>query len=221
MDGNVEKIFLLFNILTVEKLSDSIQNRFPFNHYKKIKNEGGGWSIEHIHAQQSEPMKEDMAIRIWLEDTLKSIENIQYIEIEKEIMDENGNIETSFEKKDVNTIFVNNINALLDNQKIDIEEFNKLKDELIRLFESSSVHELDNLALLSKKDNSALNNSIFPVKRNKIIDIEKEGKFIPPCTRNVFLKFYSNSDNQPYYWSKTDKDLYFKAIEKVLNPFLN
>ena len=54
---NLEKILLLFNILSVENLSDTIQNRFPFNHYKRIKIEDGGWSIEHIHAQQSQPIK--------------------------------------------------------------------------------------------------------------------------------------------------------------------
>jgi len=99
--------------------------------------------------------------------------------------------------------------------------FNNLKNELIKLFDSTSVHELDNLALLSKKDNSALNNSIFPVKRNKIIELEKDGKFIPLCTRNVFLKFYSNSDNQPYYWSKEDKISYFVSLKEILKPYLN
>ena len=74
----------------------------------------------------------------------------------------------------------------------------------------------DLLALLSKKDNSTLNNSIFPVKRNKIIELEKEGKFIPLCTRNVFLKFYSNSDNQPYYWSSNDKESYYIALKETL-----
>lgn len=217
---HIEKVFLLFNILTIENLTNSSQNKFPFNHYKNVKHNDGGWSIEHIHAQQSESIKDEKAIRTWLEDTLKAIENISYIEVESENTDDEGNESNSLNKYDINSVYVKRINELLIKEKIDVLEFNNLKDELIGIFESSSMHELDNLALLSKKDNSALNNSIFPVKRNKIISLEKEGKFIPPCTRNVFLKFYSNSDNQPYYWSKTDKILYFKAIENVLRPFL-
>ena len=77
----------------------------------------------------------------------------------------------------------------------------------------------DKLKDLEYVDGNVSNPS--PVKRNKIIELEKEGKFIPLCTRNVFLKFYSNSDNQPYYWSLDDKISYFAALKVVLKPYLN
>lgn len=213
---SIEKVLLLFNILTVENLCDSIQNRFPFNQYKSIQKNDGGWSIEHVHAQKSNAIKEDKVQKRWLEEALEVLKNINTLEMEQ--TDEEGKL--SIKRKDISSIYTAQIQALLSKEAINNEVFNTLKDELIDLFESSSVHELDNLALLSKKDNSSLSNSIFPVKRNKIIQLEKEGKFIPPCTRNLFLKFYSNSDNQPYYWSTTDKQLYFKAIKETLSPFL-
>jgi uncharacterized protein with ParB-like and HNH nuclease domain len=214
----LERLFLLFNILTIQNRKGGINDRFPFNHYKRTKYEDGGWSIEHIHAQRSEPMQDEKAIRTWLLETRKAIEHIAFIEVEVQADAESAK---TIEKRTVNTHYVNRINTLLSAEKIDTNEFNLLKNELIALFDSSSLHELDNLALLSKKHNSALNNSIFPVKRNKIIELEKQGAYIPACTRNVFLKFYSNSDNQPYYWSKADKTLYFNAIDQVLNDFLN
>lgn len=219
-DGNSEKLFLLFNILTVDRLAESINNRFPFNHYKKTKYELGGWSIEHIHAQRSEPMKDEKAIRTWLDETLKAIENIPYIEVNTTVIDEEGNVAAQLERKDINDLYVERIKKMKTMEKVDVNLFNILKDELIVAFDSSSVHDFGNLALLSKKDNSALNNSIFPVKRNKIIALEREGKFIPPCTRNVFLKFYSNSDSQPYYWSSSDKTSYFDSMTKVFDSFL-
>ncbi len=104
---------------------------------------------------------------------------------------------------------------------IDENQFNRLKNDLIKLFNSESVHVLDNLALLSKNDNSSLNNSIFPVKRNKILQLEKEGKYIPLTTKNIFLKYYTVSDLQPYYWGKIDKKNYFKDIESKLKPYLS
>lgn len=58
------------------------------------------------------------------------------------------------------------------------------------MFDSRSVHVLDNLALLSRKHNSSLNNAIFPVKRNRIIELQKEGKYVPLTTMNVFLKIF-------------------------------
>ncbi len=117
--------------------------------------------------------------------------------------------------------YISSLKSLLKQESIDVNTFNHLKNELIDIFNSSSVHDLDNLALLSKKDNSSLNNSIFPVKRNRIIAIEKEGKYVPHCTRNVFLKFYSHSDNQPYYWSVNDKKAYYKSIKNILKPYIN
>ena len=98
--------------------------------------------------------------------------------------------------------------------------FNQLKSELMKLFNSASVHILDNLTLLASKQNSALNNAIFPVKRNKIIQLEKEGAYIPLVTKNVFLKYYSDSDLQPYYWSKADKKNYLEDIQQKLKPYL-
>lgn len=217
---SLEKTLLLFNILSVENLSNTIQNRFPFNHFKTIKTEDGGWSIEHIHAQQSESMKEVKAIKTWLDETLEAIKNISTLEIEDKPQDQSDNVVTQVIKVDM-APYIKNIEKMISDDDVNIQEFNNLKNELITLFDSSSVHELDNLALLSKKDNSALNNSIFPVKRNKIIELEKEGKFIPLCTRNVFLKFYSNSDNQPYYWSTDDKKSYYNALKETLKPYLN
>ena len=49
--------------------------------------------------------------------------------------------------------------------------------------------------------------------------MEREGKFIPPCTRNVFLKIYSKADSQPYFWSYEDKMNYVDEIKKVFNKF--
>jgi len=213
----LERLFLLFNILTIQNRKGGINDRFPFDHFKKTKYEDGGWSIEHIHAQRSEPMQEEKAIRTWLLETLKAIEHISFIEVEIQGKDDT---QKTVEKRTVNSNYVERIRQLLAAEKINANDFNILKDELIALFDSFSLHELDNLALLSKKHNSALNNSIFPVKRNKIIELEKQGAYIPACTRNVFLKFYSNSDNQPYYWSKPDKTLYFDAIDQVITNFL-
>ena len=77
------------------------------------------------------------------------------------------------------------------------------------------------MALLSCSNNSSLNNAIFPVKRNRIIQLEKEGHFIPLCTKNVFLKLYSSAYNQPFYWSTSDKEAYVEAIKQVIEKFKN
>lgn len=209
--GELKKVFLLHNIATSVLTQKAQKNRFPFNLYKKMESDGG-WSIEHIHAQESKEMKEQKAIRKWLEDTFEAIKDIKKIDIESE--EEQKSIS-------VNEDFKTRISDLLSQDKINEELFNQLKNDLIQIFDSESVHVLDNLALLSVKHNSSLNNAIFPVKRNKILQLEKEGKYIPLTTKNVFLKYYTDSDLQPYYWSKADKKKYYEDIEKLLKPYLS
>lgn len=212
--GDLKKVFLLHNIISSVVTQTAQKNRFPFNLYKKMESDGG-WSIEHIHAQVSKEMKDQKAIRKWLEDTFEAIKDIKKIDIESEEVD-------SRELKSISTDedFKTKIANLLAQDKIDEKMFNQLKNDLIQIFDSESVHLLDNLALLSVKHNSILNNAIFPVKRNKILQLEKEGKYIPFTTKNVFLKYYTGSDLQPYYWSKSDKQNYYNDIEEKLKPYL-
>jgi len=205
----LQKLFLILNILEIEKNQGS--SRFPFSQYRNAK----GWSIEHIHAQNSEPMKDQKAIRKWIEDTLNAIENLSEIERENE-----NNLRGEYGEQCLKDYIVELRNLSL-NKDIDVLHFNTVRQGITLYFESESVHLLDNLALLSSSHNSALNNSIFPVKRSKIIKIDMKGEFIPPITRNVFLKYYSEGDLQPYYWSKKDKDNYFENLKGLLENYLN
>lgn len=82
------------------------------------------------------------------------------------------------------------------------------------------IHTLSNMALLTCQDNASLNNSTFDVKRNIIIEMDKQGAFIPYCTKMVFLKYYTkSSDTQVHFWGKNDRDAYLKAIKETLQPY--
>ena len=81
-------------------------------------------------------------------------------------------------------------------------------------------------------------NAIFSAKRRVIlgkdqgekiivdndyeIKISKSGSaFIPPCTKNVFLKYYNPLTNNLREWDKTDAEAYEKNIKDTLQIFLN
>ncbi|MGM9833497.1 MAG: DUF262 domain-containing protein [Candidatus Limisoma sp.] len=211
-------ILLLFNVLSVLQLKANSQNRFPFNLYNEIK-KGERWSLEHIHAQRSQdPLKRKDVIKSWIDDTLASIEHVNNIEKPCENDPDNR---SRLRNVDL-TNLKDQLHEMSQKSDIDIDEFNSLKDKIIEAFESESTkHELENMALLSTSDNASLNNAIFPVKRDRIIKMEREGKFIPPCTRNVFLKIYSKADSQPYFWSYEDKQNYVNEINNVFNKFKN
>ena len=51
--------------------------------------------------------------------------------------------------------------------------------------------------------------------------MDKEGQYIPFCTKMVFLKYYTPSgENQLHFWGLADRIAYVKAINKVLESYL-
>lgn len=192
----IEKVLLLFNIESMIRNSTE-KSRFPFDKYKQDE-----WSLEHIHARNPVSLKTSEVGKSWL------------LESKMCIIDKNR-----IENKSANEKVIQRIDQLLQQEKIEDEEFENIQDEIFKIFgeESDSI---SNLALLSGKDNSALNNNIFPVKRSKIVERDKKGSFIPICTRNVFLKYYTQEITSLYYWGEQDRICYLDAIKKTLANYL-
>lgn len=78
------------------------------------------------------------------------------------------------------------LSAMSEFSNIDMEKFNGLRMNLQDIFYSKSIHDLCNLALISKKDNSALNKSIFPVKELKSLRSKKQGSSFPLVRKMYF-----------------------------------
>ena len=194
----ISKLLLLFNVESVRQLDEKSQ-RFPFDKFKEKAN----WSLEHIHAQNSEGMKKQEEWKKWLEmhiDSLKAIGG--YEELIKEMQEAK------------------------DRDVLEREAFRKLQEQTISALSvkgnSEYLHLLPNLALLNSGDNAALNNSTFDVKRNIIVEMDKNGSFIPFCTKMVFLKYYTPSQyNQIHFWGQEDRIAYISAINRTLSNYLN
>lgn len=51
--------------------------------------------------------------------------------------------------------------------------------------------------------------------------MDKKGKFIPFCTKMVFLKYYTPSEkSQLHFWGASDRNAYIEAINSVLSDYL-
>lgn len=198
----ISRLLLLFNVVSVMQNGERTQ-WFPFDKFKYDEKGKVVWSLEHIHAQQSEGLKTQEEWRKWLELHLDSIERMS------------GNEELASKIKDE-----------IAKKTIDGDKFKSLQKEV---FEKMSVegnveylHSISNLALLNSCDNAALSNSTFDVKRNEIIKMDKHGEFIPFCTKMVFLKYYTPSEsNQLHFWGQPDREAYVDAINSVLDGYLN
>ncbi len=188
--GNlISEILLLFNVIST---MNSKYSKFPFERFIEER-----WSLEHIHAQNSEDLKTDKQRKLLLEEQKVFFQNIN--------------------KKKV----LNEINDILENDDIEHDEFVSLQEKIFKEYSDDiNIHSIDNMALLSTEDNSVLNNNIFPIKRDKIIELDEKGSFIPICTKNVFLKYYSKDVTQNSEWTKKDREAYLKEIKTKLNEFL-
>lgn len=194
----IEKILLLFNVETVRQKSQEI-TRFPFNKYKQE-----NWSLEHIHAQQSEGLN-------------KKEQWIEWLNLHKESL-------LSL-KNEENNELIQDITDGVNDENLDRIIFYNLFEKVIAVLSKDDsieyTHSLSNLALLEKSDNSALNNSAFAVKRNRILEIDKKGGYIPECTRRVFLKYYTQSEyNQLHFWGEPDRNGYINEMNNVLHNYL-
>jgi uncharacterized protein with ParB-like and HNH nuclease domain len=196
--GYIERLLLLFNVETIRQKSDETM-RFPFDKHKQE-----DWSLEHIHAQQSEGLNKREQWVEWLNLHKSSLLNIDC-------------------KSDENII--QEISEAVNDEKLTGDRFSALFNRVITILSEEGsneyTHSLSNLALLGQSDNSALNNSAFDVKRNKILEMDKTSDYIPVCTRRVFLKYYTPSEsNQVYFWGKADRDGYIVEMDKVLRVYL-
>lgn len=198
----ISTLLLLFNIESVRR-SDGHAQRFPFDQFKHHKGSNVTWSLEHIHAQQSEGMKTQDVWKKWLELHIPSVESIGGEH--SELIDE--------------------MQGAINADKLERTVFESIQQKVLGLLSVSGnteyMHSIANLALLNTADNAALNNSTFDVKRNDIIQMDKKGQYIPFCTKMVFLKYYTPSaENQLHFWGQADRIAYIKAINDVLSDYI-
>ncbi|NPA83437.1 MAG: hypothetical protein GXO38_03045 [Epsilonproteobacteria bacterium] len=105
-------------------------------------------------------------------------------------------------------------------EEIEESHFKELQEQVFKLFGVPGEDDISNLALLERGDNSALSNSIFPAKRRKIMELEGQGRFIPPATRAVFAKYFTPYPKELHIWNMEDREGYRKALEGRLKDFL-
>ncbi len=200
-----QKISTLLLLFNVESVRQNGQNSewFPFDKFKYNCDGKVVWSLEHIHAQQSEGMRTQEVWKEWLKLHIPSINTV-----------DNKNSE----------LVVAMQNAI-EKPKLERSEFDDLQQKVVEVLSikgnTEYLHSIGNMALLNSTDNAALNNSTFDVKRNVIIEMDKNGQYIPFCTKMVFLKYYTPSEeNQLHFWGQADRKAYVAAINRVLEAYL-
>ena len=78
---------------------------------------------------------------------------------------------------------------------------------------------VQNLTLLTEHDNRGIGNKFFFEKRQKLQEYYQQGSFIPACSMNVFMKFYSDNPEQMAFWDEKDRESYKNKIEQTITKF--
>ena len=196
------KVLLLTNI-ELTRANKNSNEFFPFEMYKSITK-----SLEHIHAQNIEGINENKREE-WFS-WLRSHTNILL------------NVATDKEKAKKVLEEVNSI----DEKTYRYEDFKLLSERIIKLIptddsnENEYLHKIQNMALLGLTENISLSNSVFEVKRRKIIELDRTGAFIPLATKRIFLKYYASDNGQHYsVWTKDERDAYSNEIRKCVELY--
>lgn len=200
---------LLFNIETYNRAGI----RFPFAKYNEE-----GWDIEHIDSQKENNIVENEDRLRWLKFVIKSLLMEKQTQDSKELVKEAITLGNDLfkEGKDTNNKFPTYYHKIVD----------YYSDVFGSAIGDDDKHTIDNLALLDQSTNRSYHNAPFPYKRYCIIERDKKGLFVPMCTKNLFLKYYSSSDKastllENMRWKDEDRRFYLNAIRDVLGTFFN
>lgn len=215
-------LLLLHNIQTVvnqnKKLSSKEEYKLPVFYkfpFHLFKNEN--WDVEHIDSNTTNGLENEKDQKEW----------IKYSVLGANLSEE----------------LKNEIKAFLRNDN-DKKSFEDLCQKIETVNQSKPWHNPEqdknkvwNFVLLDAGTNRGYGNAIFPAKRRCIIG-KDQGKtylinnetlepslqdgaiaFIPPVTKNVFLKYYNTSIDNLREWSESDANAYKQNILETLKEF--
>lgn len=196
------EVLLLMNVESIRRRVHSSE-RYSFRAHA-----AGTWSLEHIHAQNAEPLRRAEQWTTWLRlhsEALTAVPAADPNERDRLLAD---------------------IQRALATSPLSENTFRELEERVFRSLSADGdaeddVHSITNLALLASGDNSALSNSVFEVKRQEIIKRDRAGAYIPACTRDAFLKYYTDAHGQQtHFWGAEDRVGYLAEMLRLLNPYL-
>jgi uncharacterized protein with ParB-like and HNH nuclease domain len=104
------------------------------------------------------------------------------------------------------------------------DKFKAFYDELSKTIEGEDEKfeksRIGNLALLDASTNRSYGNAFFAIKRKIILENDTNGTFVPICTKNVFMKYYSEEVKEFNKWTAIDANGYENMLEKTLEKYL-
>ncbi|NIG55731.1 DUF262 domain-containing protein [Chitinophaga sp. Cy-1792] len=209
--AEIKRLLLLFNIQTL--LKSEGESRFPFDLFKTY-----DWDIEHINSQTERDIDKRYR-KDWMADIVKYFTglSIEVILQNKSKLDDLKEDDGNFCKRILELYSMDAVNEVM---------FSEIKQEIANRFDADLddrnkyIDSIGNLTLLDSATNRSYKNAFFPIKRQHIIENDSIGKFVPICTKNVFLKYYADRLGDVMHWKESDALSYTNAIFRMLENYL-
>lgn len=214
-------LLLLHNIQTVVNQNNQLSAKeeyklpvfykFPFHLFK---NEN--WDVEHIDSNTTNGLEKEKDQKEWL----------KYSVLGASLSEElKGKIKA----------FLNN-----DSNRVSFEDLcQEIENNHSKSWQNpeQDKNKVWNFVLLDAGTNRGYGNALFPAKRrciigkdqgriylidNETLEVSLQGgaiAFIPPVTKNVFLKYYNTSVDDLREWSESDANAYKQNILETLEEF--
>ncbi len=200
-------ILLLFNVASL--LANPATNaRFQFDKYKL-----DSWDIEHIRSVASDMPNSKDKQKAWLENVVAYISSDESKEAEESGVDKNSQ-ELSIKLEATELLQATNFNN---------DQFEAVYDRVRAHYDPDGNEDVDNsignLTLLDSRTNRSYQNTVFPIKRARIIALDKKATFVPLCTKNAFLKYHSQQVDKMLYWEAKDSEDHQRAMVEMLLGF--
>lgn len=195
----IRRCLLLFNILSLLDSTTSA-DRFPFDRYSTDQ-----WDIEHISPKTPQVPAKFQDKKKWAQDILKCLD-----------MEQGG-----ISEEDAKAL-KHLAEAEEDMADRGDARFTELYERIRENYagDIGDIDALSNLTLLDSTTNRAYKNALFPLKRLRIIENDKNGVFVPLATKNVFLKYYTPKVGRMLAWTKEDAAAYLDAMKAKLDSYL-
>jgi hypothetical protein len=193
---SIRRLLLLFNLATL--LANKKSNmRFQFDSFKTEK-----WDIEHVRSVAPDRPGTPKGKVDWLGLCDRYLASAN---------------EASDLRTDIKAFMI------LPTKEATDAAFDDVYQRVLRHFHEDEEDDADNgisnLVLLDYATNRSYGNAVFAVKRQRVLSLDRDGVFVPLCTRNVFLKCYNPDVGHVMFWTQQDKDGYRQAMIDTLHTF--
>lgn len=225
----IRKILLLHNVQTIvnqkeiqaDKYKLATFYKFPFHLFKREV-----WNVEHIDSATTNELTKGKEQKSWIRAAIASGKLTLDDDVKKMLKTHDKDSIVDFE-----TVYNNVMSQFPTDNLLSVSVKCEDGDD-----DNERMH-IWNLALLDEKTNKSYHNSIFSVKRSFVIYKEqgirctlgddgvvsiagKSVAFVPICTKQAFMKYYTADVNALMAWTRPDAEAYLKDIKKQINDFL-